>query len=246
MSRILIFIRLCECVCLIRKQRRRTTRRGRWRRRSREPSWRRRKQSGRSRSASRRRSSWLTWTKVCHFFCHQRDRHREGGRRGGRALLELWFLHIWALKLRGWCVRVEGVILNRVSAALQQTDEAVFSLCLTRRRVHTDKHTLQEERCVSVWSTPARAPSPCLPLNQLWPVRSALMASCGTWHSGSGRGPSGCYMVGSGTSVLFLSHPLNAQLLWEVGMLVASSWAVSHVSSAFLTDLVGNIFAVCM
>lgn len=76
-------MRLCECVCLIRKQRRRTTRRGRWRRRSREPSWRRRKQSGRSRSASRRRSSWLTWTKVCHFSCHQRDRNREGGRQGG-------------------------------------------------------------------------------------------------------------------------------------------------------------------
>lgn len=70
------------------------------------------------------------------------------------------------------------------------------------------------------------------------------MASCGTCHSGSDRGPSGCYMVGSGTSVLFLSHPLNAQLLWEAGTVVASSWAVSHVLPAFLIDLVGNIFAV--
>lgn len=51
-------------------------------------------------------------------------------------------------------------------------------------------------------------------------------------------------MVGSGTSVLFLSHPLNAQLHREAGTLVASSWAVSHVPSAFLIDLVGNIFAV--
>lgn len=175
-------------------------------------------------------------------------RQTQGGRQAGRqagwegALPELWFLHIWALKRRGWCVRAEGVILNRVSAALQQTDEAVFSPCLTWRRVPTHKHALQEECCVSVWNTPARAPSPCLPLNQLWPVRSALMVSCGTWHSGSDRGPSGCYMVGSGTSVLFLSHPLNAQLHWEVGMLVASSGA--HVSPAFLIDLVGNIFAV--
>lgn len=61
-------------VCLIRKLWRRTTRRGRWRRRSREPSWRKRRQSARSRSASRRRSSWLTWTKVCHLsLCHQGD-----------------------------------------------------------------------------------------------------------------------------------------------------------------------------
>lgn len=173
-------------------------------------------------------------------------RQKQGGWEAGweDALLELWFLLIWALKRRGWCVRVEGVILNRVTAALQQADKAVFSLCWTWRHVHTDKHALQEECCVSVWNTPAPAPSPCLPLNQLWPVKSALMASCGTWHSGGDRGPSGCYMLGSGTSVLLLSHPLNAQLHWEVGMLVASSWAVSHVSSAFLTDLVGSIFAV--
>lgn len=51
-------------------------------------------------------------------------------------------------------------------------------------------------------------------------------------------------MAGSGTSVLFLSHLLNAQLHWEAGTLVASSWAVSHVPPAFLIDLVGNIFAV--
>lgn len=53
-------------------------------------------------------------------------------------------------------------------------------------------------------------------------------------------------MVASGTSVLFLSHPLNAQLHWEAGTLVASSWAVSHVTSAFLIDLVGKIFAVSL
>lgn len=54
-------------------------------------------------------------------------------------------------------------MLNRVSAVLQQTDEAVFSPCLKRRRVLVDERTHQEERR----NTPARAPSPHLPLNQL-------------------------------------------------------------------------------
>lgn len=98
------------CVCLIRMRWRRTTRRGRWRRRSREPSWRRRKPSARSRSASRRRSSWLTWTKVQHFpACHLRDGGDEAGgedaaerdRGGGGDCTQLYFTWIWTGEARG-------------------------------------------------------------------------------------------------------------------------------------------------
>lgn len=80
---------------------------------------------------------------------------REGGRQGGRALS--WSCGVDTFKALKWRV---DVLEWRESylAALQQTDEAVFSLCLTWRRVHTDKHALQEGCCLSVCNTPAFCP----------------------------------------------------------------------------------------